>query len=298
MISGIWRLGGLSWWRLVVRVYRQSMRDELLGRAAELAYFFLFSVFPLLLFLTTLFGYVAWGNWELRHELFQWVSTVAPSPDVTVLLQTTLDEVAKARGGGKLSLSLLAALWVASNGMLAVGRTLNTAWGLQESRPWWMRRALAVVLVTVFAVLILSGLVTLFFGRWIAERLAFALELGAPFAWVWNLTQWALVLLFVILAFDLIYNFAPNLARRHRVWITPGACVGVALWLGASFGLQVYLSRFGYYSRTYGSLGAVIVLLLWFYVTAAAVLLGGEVNSEISLALHGDTSREGRSQRR
>jgi membrane protein len=298
MRAGFWRLGGLSWWRLAVRVYRQAMRDELIGRAAELAYFFLFAVFPLLLFLTTLFGYVAWGNWELRHELFTWVSTVAPSPEVTVLLQTTLDEVAQARGGGKLSLGLAAALWVASNGMLAVGRTLNTAWGLKESRPFWMRRALSVLLVTVFAVLILLGLLSLFFGGWFAERAAFALGLGAPFAWVWTVTQWGLVLLFVILAFDLIYNFAPNLARRHRVWITPGACVAVALWLLASWGMQVYLSNFGFYSRTYGSLGAVIVLLLWFYVTAIAILLGGEVNSEISLALHGEISREGRSRER
>ena len=106
------------------------------------------------------------------------------------------------------------------------------------------------------------------------------------------------MLLFVILAFDLIYNFGPNLARRHRVWITPGACFAVALWLGASFGMQVYLSRFGFYSRTYGSLGAVIAMLTWFYVTAAAILLGGEVNSEISLALYGETSREGRSRPR
>lgn len=292
---GIWRLGGLSPWRLLVRVFRQAMRDELLGRAAELAYFFLFAIFPLLLFLTTLFGYVAWGNWELRRELFEWVSTVAPSPEVTTLLQTTLDEVAEARGGGKLSLGLLAALWVASNGMSAVGRTLNIACGLKESRPWWMRRVLAVLLVTIFAVLVLLGLVVIFFGRWIADWLASELGLGAGFAWVWHVTQWSLVLLFVILAFDLIYNFAPNLARRHRVWLTPGACLGVVLWLAASWGLQAYLSRFGFYSRTYGSLGAVIVLMVWFYLTAAAILIGGEVNSEIALAGHGNRSREDRS---
>lgn len=292
---GIWRLGGLGWWRLLVRVFKQAYRDELVGRAAELAYFFLFAVFPLLLFLTTLFGYVAWGNWELRHELFDWVSRVAPSPEVTVLLQNTLDEVATARGGGKLYLGLLAALWLASNGMLAVGRTLNTACGLNESRSMWWRRALSVLLVTVFAVLITLGLVVVFFGRWIAERLALQLGLGAPFAWVWQVTQWGLVLLFVILAFDLIYNFAPNLARRHRVWLTPGACVAVALWLAASWGLQAYLSRFGFYSRAYGSLGAVIVLLLWFYMLALAILVGGEVNSEIALATHGDRSREERS---
>lgn len=295
---GIWRLGGLSWWRLLVRVLKQGYRDDLIGRAAELAYFFLFAVFPLLLFLTTLFGYVAWGNWELRHELFNWVSRVAPSADVTVLLQTTLDEVAESRGGGKLSLGLLAALWLASNGMLAVGRTLNTACGLKESRTWWMRRLLSVLLVTVFAILILLGLVVVFFGRSIAERSAMELGLGAPFAWVWQVTQWGLVLFFVILAFDLVYNFAPNLARSHRVWITPGACVAVALWLAVSWGLQEYLSRFGFYTRTYGSLGAVIVLLLWFYITALAILIGGEVNSEIALATHGDRRREERSRTR
>lgn len=294
-MSSIWRLGGRSWWRLLVRVYKQAWTDELLGRAAELAYFFLLSVFPLLLFLTTLFGYVAWGNWELRHELFNFVSAVAPSPEVTVLLQTTLDEVVEARGSGKLSFGLVAALWLASNGMLAIGRTLNVACGLNESRSFLWRRLVSVVLVTVFTVLILIGLIAIFFGRSIAERMAFQLGLGPSFAWVWNLVQWSVVLLFVILAFDMVYNFAPNLAKRHRVWLTPGACIGVGLWLAASFGMQSYISGFAFYGRTYGSLGAVIVLLLWFYLTAAAILLGGEVNSEIALAVHGDLSREERS---
>ncbi len=291
----MWNLGGLSWWRLTVRVFRQAWRDELMGRAAELAYFFLLSVFPLLLFLTTLFGYVAWGNWELRQQLFEFVGAVAPSPEVTVLLQTTLDEVVQARGGGKLSLGLLAALLIASNGMTAIGRTLNAACGLKESRSIVWLRFLSLILVSVFAVLISIGLIAIFFGRSIAERMAFELGLGAPFAWVWNVVQWGLVLLFVILAFDMIYNFAPNLAKRHRVWLTPGACVAVGLWLVASFGMQAYISRFAFYGRTYGSLGAVIVLLLWFYVTAAAILLGGEINSEISMAVHGDIGRDARS---
>jgi membrane protein len=94
-----------------------------------------------------------------------------------------------------------------------------------------------------------------------------------------------------------VYNFAPNLARRHRVWFTPGACVGVALWLAASYGLRLYLAEFGVTSRTYGSLGAVIVLLMWFYLTAMAILVGGEVNSEISLAALGHRDRADRSRR-
>lgn len=291
----MWRFGGLSWWRLAGRVLKQSGRDEVIGRAAELAYFFLFSVFPLLLFLTTLIGYLARDNWGLRQELFQWVGTVSPSGDVTSLLRDTLREVTEARGGARLGLSLALAVIIASNGMEAVGRVLNTACGLQESRPWWQRRLIAIVLVTVFAVLILAGLVVIFFGSWLAERLSSALDMGAGFSWVWQVTQWSIVLAFVILAFDLVYNFAPNLARRHRVWFTPGACAGVALWLVASFGLRIYLSNFGFYTKAYGSLGAVIVLLLWFYVTAVAVLVGGEVNSEVAVAALGDPARHSRS---
>ncbi|HEX2254205.1 MAG TPA: YihY/virulence factor BrkB family protein [Thermoanaerobaculia bacterium] len=297
-MRSIWSLGGLSWWRLAVRVYRQAMRDELLGRAAELAYFFLFSVFPLLLFLTTLLGYMARGSWGLRRQLFQWVATVSPSVEVTSLLQNTLVEVTRARGGAKLSFGLLAAIWVASNGMTAVSRTLNTACGLRETRPWWMRRLVSVGLVTVFAVLTVLALVVIFFGGSIAERLAEVLGLGAGFAWMWQVTQWSFALAFVILAFDLVYNVAPNLARQHYTWFTPGAAVGVALWVLASFGFQVYVSQFTYYSNAYGSLGAVILLLAWFYMTAAALLVGGEINSEIAVAIQGGAAREERSRQR
>lgn len=291
----MWRFGGLSWWRLAKRVLRQSGRDEVIGRAAELAYFFLFSVFPLLLFLTTLIGYLARDNWGLRRELFSWLGTVSPSADVTSLLRDTLREVTESRGGARLGLSLALAVLIASNAMDAVGRVLNSACGLQESRPWWLRRLIAIVLVTVFAVLILAGLVVIFFGEWLAEQLSRSLELGVGFSWVWQVTQWSIVLAVVILAFDLVYNFAPNLARHHRVWFTPGACTAVALWLAASYGLRVYLSNFGFYTKAYGSLGAVIVLMLWFYVTAVAVLVGGEVNSEVAVAALGDPSRDSRS---
>jgi membrane protein len=287
-MRSLWHLGGLRWTRLVLRVYRQAMRDELLGRAAELAYFFLFSIFPLLLFLTTLIGYLARGSWGLRQQLFGWLHTVSPSEEVFNLLRNTLNQVTEARGGGKLSFGLLAAVWVASNGIIAFGRTLNTACGLKETRPWWMRRATAIGLVTVFALFAILGLVVIFFGESIALYLADALGAGTGFAWTWRVTQWGVALLFAIAAFDLLYNYSPNLARDHRQWFTPGACVGVGLWVAASFGLRSYLGQFGYYSTAYGSLGAVIVLLVWFYLTAAAVLIGGELNSEIARAAQGE----------
>lgn len=294
-MTSMWRFGGLSPWRLFTRVARQASRDDLIGRSAELAYFFLFSIFPLLLFLTTLLGYLAQENWGLRRELFLWVGNVSPSSDVTSLLRDTLREITDARGSTKLGVGLVLALVLASNGMEAVGRSLNVACGLNESRPWWWRRAISLGLVIVFGLLTVLALLLVFFGAWITEWLGELFGFGPEMIVVWHWAQWTLVLLFVVLAFDLVYNFAPNLARRHRVWLTPGSCVAVALWLVVSFGLRGYLAEFGVFTRTYGSLGAVIVLLLWFYLTAAALLVGGEVNSEISLASLGASDRADRS---
>jgi membrane protein len=289
-MRSLWHLGGLTWPQLVMRVGRQSMRDELIGRAAELGYFFLFSVFPLLLFLTTLLGYVARGSWQLRSQLFQWVSRVSPSADIVDLLRSTIEGITTARGGAKLSFGLVAAIWVASNGMIAVGRTLNTACGLRESRPWWWRRLTSIGLVTAFALGTILALVVIFFGETISLEVAAALDLGGGFAWIWRVTQWSLVLCFVVVAFDLIYNYAPNLAADHHVWFTPGAFIGVGLWIATSYGMRVYIANFPYYSMAYGSLGVVIVLLLWFYLTAAALLIGGEINSEIAVAVQGEAA--------
>lgn len=280
----MWRLRGVSAWQLLKRIYHQVYEDDLLGRAAELAYFFLFSVFPLLLFLTTLLGYLARENWPLGRELFSFVSSVSPSRQVTSLLRDTLTEITEKRSGGKLSLGIVGALLIASYGILAVGRTLNAAYNLREHRPWWRRRVEAVGLVGVFAVLVITVLVLVFFGGEIAEGIADALDLGAAFPLTWKIAQSFVVVFCAVLSFDLLYNFAPAAGREDRVWFTPGAVAGVLLWLGASWGFRQYLLHFGYYSRTYGSLGAVIVMLLWFYLTGAAILLGGELNSEISKA--------------
>jgi membrane protein len=282
-MNSMWRRGGLSWWQLLRRVWREIWADQVLGRCAELAYYFLFSVFPLLLFLTTLLGYLAGTSERLRHVLFLYVSRFAPSPEVTALLNNTLDQITRGRGGAKLSLSLLAALWVASSGMLAVGRTLNSAYGLAETRRWWQRRLVAVGLTVGFTALVASALIVILYGREIGEALADQLGIASVFVAAWHVLRWPLVLAFVLVSFEAIYNFAPSLgARAHRPWGTPGAAIGVSLWLLVSFGLRLYLLEVRDYASTYGSLGAVIVLLLWFYLTAFAIVVGGEVNSVIA----------------
>jgi membrane protein len=285
-MTSLWTRAGLTWRQFGGRLLRQIWEDEVLGRCAELAYVFLFSVFPMLLFLTTLLGYLAEANPGLRWTLFTYLARVSPSRDVTALLNDTLAEIAAARTGTKLYLSLIAAVWVASNGMIAVGRTLNTACGLKETRRWWRRRLIAIALTLTFAVLILSALALIFYGSTIGETLAERLGIGWEFALIWHFFQWPLVLVFVLISFEMVYNYAPNLGDTpNRQWGTPGAVTGVALWLLASFGLRLYLSYRHAFTTAYGSLGGVIVLLVWFYLTAFAILMGGEVNSEIAFEL-------------
>jgi membrane protein len=291
-MSSIWTRGGLTWRELGLRLWRQIYEDELLARCAELAYFFLFSIFPLLLFLTTLLGY-AGAHSGLRADLFRLIARFSPSRDITVLLRNTLGEITQARTGTKLALSLAVALWVASNGMLAVSRTLNHAYGLKETRRWWRRRIMALVLTLVFSLLVVAALVLIFSGGSLGEAFADRLGLGIPFAVSWRFfVRWPLILIFAIISFELVYNFAPNLGKRpSRRWFTPGGVVGVGLWLLASYGLRLYLAYFRSYSTTYGSLGAVILLLVWFYLTAFALLMGGEVNSEIGRLLFSEWPR-------
>jgi membrane protein len=279
-MTSLWTRAGLSWKELGLRLWRQVYEDDVMGRCAELAYFFLFAVFPLLVFLTTLLGYLAGASASLRWSLFWYLARISPSPDITKLLNDTLTQITVSRSGLKLYASLIAAIWVASNGMIAVSRTLNIACGLEESRPWWKRRLVAMLLTVTFAALIVAALAVIFYGGAIAAALA--QRLGIVVSIGWHVAQWPLALVFVLLSFEMVYNYAPNLGDSpNRPWGTPGAVTALLLWLLATFGLRLYLVYFHSYSTAYGSLGAVILLLVWFYLTAFALLMGGEVNSEI-----------------
>jgi len=152
---------------------------------------------------------------------------------------------------------------------------------VKETRTWWKRRLIAIGLTLVLAVLIISALVLVLSGRKIADFLAASFGFTQVLAIAWKVLQWPIVLFFLLLAFALIYYWAPDLKDRDWKWVTPGSLIAVALWLLVSFGFRLYLHFFDSYSKTYGSLGAVIVLMLWFYFTGAAILIGGEVNSDI-----------------
>ncbi|MFL6230037.1 MAG: YihY/virulence factor BrkB family protein [Pyrinomonadaceae bacterium] len=278
-----WGLGGLGWKELLRRVSSEFQQDDVFGNAAKLSYYFLLALFPLLLFVTTVLGYFAGAGGDLRQELLRMLSMVVPA-DASSLIFKTVNEVQDHAGGGKLSFGVLATLWAASNGMGALTDALNTAYEVRETRPWWKSRLTAVVLTLVLSVLILSALALVLFGGHIAEWIAATYSFGGVFVTAWKVLQWVVVLAFVLLAFALIYYFAPDVRVRRWQWIAPGTVVAVALWLVVSFAFRLYLHFFNSYSATYGALGAVIILMLWFYLTGAAILVGGEMNSEILFA--------------
>ena len=282
-IASLWKLGGLKPRELARLAWMEIYDGDLLTRAAALSYYFLLALFPLLIFLTSMLGLFAEAGTELRSNLLRYLGSVAPR-SASQLVRTTVQEITEGATGGKLSLGLLAALWFASFGMSAIGDTLNAAYGVRESRPFWKLRLISLGLTAALAALIITALALVLYGGGIGEGLATRYDLGGAFKSAWNLIQWPIVLAFVLFAFALTYYYAPDLKHQKWYWITPGSLTGVALWLLVSFVFRVYLHFFDRYSLTYGSLGAVIILLLWFYMTGAAILVGGKVNAEIEHA--------------
>ena len=279
----VWSPRGLTWEEFGRRLWSQVVRDDVMASAAQLSFYFVLALFPFLLFLTSLLGYFAESGTELRANLLGYLGSVAPAK-AYALIHDTVDEIAAKRGSGKLSFGLIAAVWVASTGMRAIIKSLNAAYGVKEARPWWRQRLVAIGLTIALAVFIVAALTLMFYGSQITLLVARRFEFGDLFTRTWNVVRWVFVLAFVLLAFTSVYLFAPNVKEVRWRWITPGSILAVALWLLISFGFSLYLRFFDSYSATYGSLGAMIVLLLWLYMTGAAILIGGEVNAVVENA--------------
>jgi membrane protein len=282
-IESVWELGGLTPKQLGVRVWHDILTDDIFGRASELAYNFVLSVFPLLLFLLSLLGILAQRGTQLRQVLFQGLASVLP-PQAWELVNKTLTEVTKNSGAGKLTIGIVFFLWSASSGISSMISTLHMAYKIRDSRPYWKTKGLAILLTVAMSILVITALAVVLFGGNLAEFVGARLGLGNVAVIAWKVLQWIAALFFVSLAFALVYYFGPDVRERHWYWITPGSVIGVLLWLAVSYALRAYLHFFNSYSRTYGSLGAVIILLLWFYMTGLAFIVGGEINAEIEHA--------------
>src|SRR5262249_28406866 len=239
-IRSIWELGGLSRWQFTKKVWIGINEDDLFGRASELAYNFILSLFPLLLFLLALFGLFASQGTELRANLLFYFSHVLP-PAAFQLVTKTIDEVTNNTGGGKLTFGIFMTVVLASGGMSSMMSTLNGAYRVHECRSWLKLRAIALGLTIATSVMLVLALIVILLGNYLTDLIGAKLNLGSAVVLGWKIMQWPIALFFTVVAFSLIYFFGPCLRKREWRWITPGAVFGVMLWLAASFGFRAYL---------------------------------------------------------
>jgi membrane protein len=270
------------------RVIQEIREDDVFGRAAQLSYFLVFSLVPALLITTVLLGFIARSE-EMRNTLLSFLAQVAPDRSLSIMREVLI-ESARHSGGGRLSFGIVTAVWAASTGMNSLIEAMNKAYEVREARPWWKRRILAVVLTVALSALTTTALIMLVEGERIGLLLADWFGLGAGFRWAWAFARWPSVVVFVFAALLIVYRFGPNVREQKWRWILPGAACAMLLWIAVSLSLRLFLRWFPSYGAVYGSMGAVLVLMLWVYLSSAAVLIGGELNSEIenSAAVHGD----------
>jgi membrane protein len=272
--------GGLGFWGLVRRVVAEVQRDNCAGYAAALAYYFLFALFPFFLFLTALLGYLPIPN--LLDRMIAFLAQVMPGEALTLVEDNVRNLVSQQRGG-LLSFGILAALWTSSSAVTGISDALNHAYDVEEGRPFWKVRGMAILLTIGLSIFLISSIVLLMFGPQIGGWLADFVGLGSAFEIAWNILRWPVILFLVITAVATIYYFAPDV-DQHWKWITPGSVFAVLLWLLVSLAFSYYVNNFGSYDKTYGSIGAIIILLTWMYVSGFVILVGGEINSVIEHA--------------
>jgi membrane protein len=220
-------------------------------------------------------GVFAGKGAHVQEAVLDFLASILPW-SASSLIQKTLAEVDQAHATSKLSAGLIFSVWSASAGMSAIMDTLNAEHEVHEGRSFIKRNAIALGLTLAVAILLIAAVAIVLAGGPTAEAFS-----GGVVKMAIKIAQWPVAIALVLLGFALVYFFAPDVKEQKWHWITPGAISGVALWLVVSFALKIYLHFFDSYSATYGSLGAVIILLVWFYVSGASLLFGAEINSVI-----------------
>ena len=292
MANSLWTTGGLSLWQLAGNVVRAIRDDDLLGRASGLAFNFLLAFFPFLLFLLVLFGLFASRSSQLEARFLFYFAHVLP-PAAFQLLTQIAGELSLDPSGGKLTFSIALALLFASGGLGSMIYALNDISSVPDSRSWLRIRATALMLTIVLTIFLLFALFTVLAGTRLMDWLGAMLNLEATSVFLSKAIQWPLAMLFLTVSFSLIYYFGRDAKSRRWHWISPGSLVGVLLWLLASVGFRIYLNYFDTYNLTYGSLGAVMILLTWMYVSGFAFLVGREIDAEIERATSVSLSSNG-----
>ncbi|MEO6911163.1 MAG: YihY/virulence factor BrkB family protein, partial [Edaphobacter sp.] len=285
-LRSLWDLQGVPVRVVAIRTWKSFFADNLLGRAAELGFYFLFALFPTLFCATSLLGLAARSASTIYDKLLHYLAIVIPQAAMGTVL-ATFNETTAAATSGKLTFGIVAALWSASVGFSAIQDSLNTVYKVSETRSYFRARLSAIGVTIVLAVivtLILSSLLASDYFVRIARLNIYHQFLSTASIVAIRCLGWLMAAALVTLFFAVIYYWAPDVKKSCWRWLTPGSAIGIVVWILASIGFRIYLHFFNNFSVTYGSLGAVIILLMWFYITGLTLLLGAEINSQIEAA--------------
>ncbi len=270
-------LHGVSLKQFLRDLSKEISDDNIFNGAAALGYYLTLAIVPAMILLMTIIPYLPIQN--VDKAIMDMLGQALPQ-QASAMLSGVVKEVTGQQHGGLLSFGILATLWAASSGMYAIMQQLNITYDVKEGRSFIRARATAVVLSLVFGLLVIGGFSLIVLGgaiqSWIGTRLGF----GGPLLAMFALFRWAVIVLALLLAFSMIYKFAPDVEQKFA-FVTPGSVAGVGLLVLASVGFAIYTRNFADYSATYGSIGAVIILMLWLYVAGLVILMGSEVNALI-----------------
>ena len=269
----------LTWSELLKKTLQETSADNVLGLAAQLAYYFLLALVPAIVCVA---AFISFFPPQVLQDALQAISGIAPATLIEIIREQ-MQNVSGGANSGLFTFGLLMALWSSSAAIVGICDAMNRAYDIEEGRPWWKVRLTAIALTLGLALFVVVSVALVMLGPTMADAMAMRLGLGAPFAVAWKVLQWPVVFCLIAIAIAMLNYFGPD-AEQDWTWITPGAVLATILWLVASLGFKIYVTRFSDYNETYGSLGGVIMLMLWFYITGVAILVGAEMNAEIEHA--------------
>ncbi|GGE78874.1 YihY/virulence factor BrkB family protein [Priestia taiwanensis] len=258
-------------------VYVRYKEEGVSSIGAELAYFFLLSLFPFLVFLLQIIAFLPID----RHDIFNFVRNYVPA-DAMYLIETNVEQLIAGKNGGLLSVGLIATIWVASRASDALMRSLNKAYGVKETRPYWKVVAISLLLTISFVFVIVFSLLIPVFGKRIAEFVFTFLHIPYDFMGVWSIIRIALSFGVIFIIFTFLYFEMPNTPLKVKD-VLIGSLFATIGWIVASYGFAFYVDHFGKYTATYGSIGGIIVLMTWFYISGIILVLGGIINAQLKV---------------
>lgn len=265
---------------LAVRTWREMMRDDVMGLSAQLSFYLVVAIFPVLVCVIAVAS--LFPLQDFVDTVTAYLAPFVPAAGLEVI-RGFMVQIGESEDRGVLGIGLVLALWSGSSPMVALINVMNRAYGVVESRPWWKVRLTAMALSVGLGLFVVVAFLLVVFGPQLADWLARIFGFSDVFVWTWKVSQWPLVFVLVATGIGCVYYFAPDV-EQDWVWLTPGSLLATLLWFAGSLGFRFYAVNFGNYEATYGTLGGMMLLLMWFYVSGISILIGAELNAEIEHA--------------